>query len=312
MLARTPRPSSGRLRRVGHRHAMVVMVALLGLGLVVGVLLLVVLVVVAGDRGRSRRRAGVGGAAVAVAAAVRGAAAGGWRRGGRRERDAAEIDERAGRDAVVIGGDIDLDAGHAVVVERCGDGQRAPVAERQRIVPGLGCGHGRSVDHQIPQPKIDGWRSGRPRSARPRAAGGAASARRRTREAPFTTTSPVAAGSAAVTMLHERATCTVGASVEDCHAVVPAVASPGSWAVGETVTVLSAATISTPWDDTRGVVSALAETTAEPAAINAAANPILRSPHLTPTPYPRTSAANRSDTAFSPNVSTDASSMPLL
>ena len=114
----------------------------------------------------------------------------------------------------------------------------------------------------------------------------------------MTKTSPDAAGSAAVTVLHECAICTVGASVEDCQAVVPAVASPGSSAVGETVTVLSAATISTPWDDTRGVVSALAETTAKPAAINAAASPVLRSPHLTPTPYPRLSAAKRSDTAI--------------
>ncbi len=146
-----------QVRRVGHRHAMVVMVALLGLGLVVGVVLLVVLVVVAGNRGRSRRRAGVGGAAVAVAAAVGGAATGRWRRDRSRERDAAEIDEGAGRHAVVIGGDVDLDAGHPVVFERGGDGEGAPVAERQRIVPGLGCGHGRSVDHQIPQPQVDGW-----------------------------------------------------------------------------------------------------------------------------------------------------------
>ena len=136
-----------------------VAVALLGLGLVVGVVLLVVLVVVHGDRRRRRRRAGVGGAAVAAAAAVGRAAAGrrGWRRRGRRERDAAEIDEGAGRHAGVIGGDVDLDAGHPVVVERGSDGQRAPVAERQRIVAGLGCGHGRSVDHQIPQPQVDGW-----------------------------------------------------------------------------------------------------------------------------------------------------------
>ena len=121
------------------------------------------LVVVPADRGRIRRWAGVGGAAgaVAVAPAVRRAAAGatarGWRRGRRRERDAAEIDEGAGRHAGVIRGDIDLDAGHPIVLERGGDGQRAPVSERQRVVPGLGYGHGRSVDHQIPQPQVDGW-----------------------------------------------------------------------------------------------------------------------------------------------------------
>ncbi len=153
-----------QLRQVGrvvHRHAMVVMVALLGLRLVVGVLLLVVLVVVPGGRGRSGRRARVGRCrrrrCRRWSAAVGGAAAGGWRRRRRREGHAAEIDEGAGRDAVVIGGDIDLDAGHAVVVERGGDGQRAPVTECQRLVAGLRCGHGRSVDHQISQPQVDGW-----------------------------------------------------------------------------------------------------------------------------------------------------------
>ena len=91
-----------------------------------------------------------------------------------------------------------------------------------------------------------------------------------------------------MTVLHERATCTVGASLEDCQAVVPtAVASPGNAAVGDTVTVPSAATISTLWDDTRGVVSAPAEATATPATINAAASPVLRSPHLTPTTLPQ-------------------------
>src|SRR4029079_17850057 len=94
--------------------------ALLGLRLVVGVLLLVVLVVVAAGRCWGGRRAGVGipAVAVAVATAVGGAAAGGWRRRGRREGHAAEVDEGPGRDAVVIGGDIDLDTGHPLVVER--------------------------------------------------------------------------------------------------------------------------------------------------------------------------------------------------
>ena len=77
--------------------------------------------------------------------------------GGRREGHAAEIDEGAGRDAVVIGGDIDLDTGHPVVVERGGDGEGAPVTECQRFVAGLRCSHRRSVDHQIPQPQVDGW-----------------------------------------------------------------------------------------------------------------------------------------------------------
>src|SRR6185503_9837330 len=75
--------AASQLRQLGwvvHRHAMVVMVALPGLRLVMGVLLLVMLVVVAGGRGRRGRRAGVGVPAVAVAAAVGGAAARGWRR----------------------------------------------------------------------------------------------------------------------------------------------------------------------------------------------------------------------------------------
>ena len=49
-----------------------------------------------------------------------------------------------------------------------------------------------------------------------------------------------------MTVLHECATCTMGASLEDCQMGVPAVASPGSSAEGEAVTVPSGATISTP------------------------------------------------------------------